>query len=310
MKYAIISDTHGNYPALTATLDDAKTQGVNEYILLGDYTYRFPWANEIVDTLRNLKPAYIVRGNGEGYLSNLISRKKSEMADEQTKPLYWAFNALTPENLLYLTSLPETMKISHDGTDIHIAHHMDLFYYSPAVEFFHTLEFQKKMKQARMSYDEYLACGREALLACPAALADINALPNGVYLFGHNHVQFYMEYEGKLFINPGSCGMAADWDATAAYMILECTNGICTVRARRVKYDLNTVADELINSGFHAYAPVWSDLIKMQLQTGKEYFGTFVTHVIETGARLGHTTYPVSSKVWEIAVKTWDMDSI
>jgi len=310
MKYAIISDIHGNYPAFMSVIEDAKSQAVDAYILLGDYTYRYPWANEIVEDLRRLESAHIIRGNGEGYLSALRDKSKSDMTDEQSKPLYWVLHALTPKNLEYLTNLPETMAISHDGVDIHIAHSMDLFYQPSVIEFFHTINFNKMMMRTPISHEEYLARGQKALLECPVALAEINALPKGVYLFGHNHLQFNMFYEGRYFINPGSCGMAADWDATAAYSILDCAYGACTVLERRVKYDLSIVAKELVTSSFYDYAPAWSDIIKAQLLTGKEYFGFFVNHVNETGARLGQTTYPVSNEAWDIAVKTWDMDNL
>ena len=258
MKYAVISDIHGNYPAFMSVLEDAKAQDVDAYILLGDYTYRLPWTNEIVEVLRGLKPAHIIRGNGEGYLIGLQNRSKDDMADEQSKPVYWASCNLTHENLEYLASLPETMKFSYDGTDINIAHTMGLFYHTPAVEFFHTINFNRMMMEASFSHDEYLTLGREALLTCPKALVDINTLPKGVYLFGHNHLQFHMFYEGRVFVNPGSCGLASDWDATAAYTILDCHNGSCTVLERRVEYDLNMAVDGFITSGFYDYAPVWS----------------------------------------------------
>ena len=38
MKYAVISDIHANPAALRAALDDAKKQGCNRIVCLGDVT--------------------------------------------------------------------------------------------------------------------------------------------------------------------------------------------------------------------------------------------------------------------------------
>ena len=166
------------------------------------------------------------------------------------------------------------------------------------------------MSASPLSHSEYLTLAREALLSRADALADLEALPEGIYLFGHNHLQFHMEYDGRLFINPGSCGEALDWDPTAAYTILDLTPGSRSVIERRVPYDLKAVSDGLRDSGFAAYTPVWSDVMERELMTGKCYFGLFVTHLIKTNRELGKTAYPVGNDVWEAAVKTWDPDNI
>ena len=37
MKYAILSDVHGNFPALQKVLEDAKQRGIEDFIIAGDY---------------------------------------------------------------------------------------------------------------------------------------------------------------------------------------------------------------------------------------------------------------------------------
>ena len=48
MRYAILSDIHGNRFALEAALADAQSQGADMYLLLGDYN-GFPWGNEVIN---------------------------------------------------------------------------------------------------------------------------------------------------------------------------------------------------------------------------------------------------------------------
>jgi len=271
MTYAIISDIHGNHPALIAAIADAKAQGANEYILLGDYASRYPWGNDVVNTIKKLSPAVVVCGNGEGYF-NGMKKTNGGKSNEQFKPNQWSYDMLTEENLAYLLALPEKITI-HGTSNIYVSHSVDLFWQPGVAHLFHTIHFNNMMLSTPISHDEYLARGREALLSCPNAHASILSLPPGVHLFGHNHLQFHTEYKGRLFINPGSCGMAADWDATAAYTLLTWKDEAWHVAERRVEYDLQTIANGLISTGYHDYAPMWSEVVKQQAQTGKEYFG-------------------------------------
>ena len=306
MKYAILSDIHGNYHALKAVLDDAKAQDVDMYLLLGDYASTFPYGNEVTEEIRKIKPATVISGNGEGYFVNLQGSDPRKLTHEQFKPVYWGYRSLSRENLEYLVSLPETAIVTDGDTTIHLTHSMGLFYRSPQIELFHSQYFRALIEAAPFSHDEYLIRARDALLACPEALEEINAMPKGIYLFGHNHMQFHMEYEGRLFINPGSCGEPLDGDTRASYTLLTIDGADWVVTERRVKYDINLVVEGLDSSGFTAYSPAWSDVIKLDLTTGKDYFMSFVMHVVETGRKMGETRQPVSNEAWDAAVSTWD----
>ena len=46
MKYAVIADVHGNYPALRAVLDDAERRGISRYLFAGDYCISNPYPDE------------------------------------------------------------------------------------------------------------------------------------------------------------------------------------------------------------------------------------------------------------------------
>ncbi|MCL2593623.1 MAG: hypothetical protein FWD82_09695, partial [Defluviitaleaceae bacterium] len=58
------------------------------------------------------------------------------------------------------------------------------------------------------------------------------------------------------------------------------------------------------------YAPIWSNIMEKQLFSAQDYFFTFVLHIVETGRKMGCTSSPVSNDVWDVAVKTWDIDKI
>ena len=307
MKYAIFSDIHGNCPALEAALSDAGKQGIDKFLFLGDYCSTFPWADEVAKIIRGLRgSAVVIRGNGEGYLINLRGQNQAEWIHEQFKPIYYSYKTLSPENLEYLTTLPENAVVAGNGGDIYLAHSMNIFYRSPRIKFFHSSYFRTQMEESPFSHEEYLALAREELTSRPDALEDIESLPERVYLFGHNHLQFHTEYKGRIFINPGSCGVAIDCDTTAAYTVLEQTGSGCNICERRVKYDIEATAEKLRSSGLAAEAPVWTALIERQLRTGKDYFSDFVRHLVNTGKNLGRNEYPLNNDIWDIAVETFN----
>ena len=81
MKYAIISDIHGNFPAMQAVLKDVKEQGISSFIFAGDYCISGPWPDECIDAIRAIPEKFIIRGNEEKYLENLIDEDQSLWTD-------------------------------------------------------------------------------------------------------------------------------------------------------------------------------------------------------------------------------------
>ena len=309
MRYAIFSDIHGNAHAFEAALRDADAQGADHILVIGDCTNSFPWGDRVVDLMR-IRPATAVRGNGEGYLINLRERDVRTMKDEQFKPVYWAYRTLSRANLNFLTALPEHTVVTHDGDAIRLSHTSHVFYRTPRLKYFSSAYIRELFQKEPFTRDTYLVKAKASVLSDPDALADIATLPEGVYLFGHNHLQFHMEHEGRLFVNPGSCGEALDYDASAAYTILEYTNGRRTVIERRVPYDTEAVIKKMHACGFAAYAPVWSDVLTLELRTGRDFFSTFVRLLADTNTAHGQSGYPVSDEVWRAAVRAWDPGAV
>ena len=62
MKFAIISDVHGNYQALKAVIEDAKRQEVDQFICLGDMVGYGPNPAECITAIQELSGP-VIRGN-------------------------------------------------------------------------------------------------------------------------------------------------------------------------------------------------------------------------------------------------------
>jgi len=64
----VLYDVHGNLPALEAVLAEAEREGVEEWLLGGDYCAFGPGPVETLARLRELPNATWIRGNGERWL--------------------------------------------------------------------------------------------------------------------------------------------------------------------------------------------------------------------------------------------------
>ena len=308
MKYAIFSDIHGNLPALEAALNDAEAHGAMYYLFLGDYLRDFPWINETIELLSGLKNAVVIRGNNENRLIRSSEERQPSLDFEQFGLDNWNYKNIKPKNVKYLASLPETAVIEYNGYKINLAHSSDIFFRIPKNLLFHTSYFRFLMDTTSFNRDEYLNLARDSLLTRPDVMADICTLPEGIYLNGHNHIQFYMEYKSRLFVNPGSCGMAADGENTAAYTILSYTKNGWNVEERRVHYDVDEAITQLRNSSLAYEAPAWALAIERSVLTGKDHMSALLYHVRETANKSGETSMPVSDTLWRKAVETWDID--
>ena len=69
MRYLVLSDIHGNLPALETLI---KRENVDGYLNLGDVVNYAPWSNECVELLSKLDNCHNILGNHEEYF---IKRK-------------------------------------------------------------------------------------------------------------------------------------------------------------------------------------------------------------------------------------------
>ena len=99
----LLYDVHGNLPALEAVLEDAREQGVERFVLGGDYASFGAWPRETVERLKELDATWI-RGNVDRWLDD-----RSD-APPPTHPLLDRCRELLGEELTAeLVALPEEL---------------------------------------------------------------------------------------------------------------------------------------------------------------------------------------------------------
>jgi len=308
MKYAIISDVHGNLDALLAVLKDAEKFNIDKFIFVGDYCSSFGYPNEVIDTIRNIKDAIVVRGNEEDYIAEYANQDQSKWIDGQFQALYWLYKNLTESSHKYLRELPATTNFQDGDIFVKVTHKSSDIYGDVEYREFTSDKVGEKYQKNFTTRDIILRDIQEYMRSDKDFNSAIETLTDGVYIFGHSHVQWYAQYKDKVFINPGSCGLPLDGTFDAPYTLLEIENKQVTVTERRVRYDIDKLASNLRNSDLYKAAPVWTGIILDEIDFKFELAGPFLKFVEDYASKIGDNVRPYTVSTWTEAFKAWRME--
>lgn len=102
MKTAVISDIHGNYPALRAVLDDVDKRNIKQLLCLGDICGYYCMVNQCIDEIRD-RNIITLMGNHEYYLLNHVTcnSKTVKICIDYQKEI------ITDQNRKWISELPE-----------------------------------------------------------------------------------------------------------------------------------------------------------------------------------------------------------
>lgn len=211
MRVAVISDVHGNLPALEAVLADLGT--VDALLACGDLVGFYPDAAEVVERLRGLG-VRTVRGNHELMILGRLPAPPERAG-------YYAIDAtrraLSAEQLAWLRALPASLELDLDGVRVEVRH--------------------------ATPWDDVTYLWADAPDVQRVWLADRRWL-----FLGHTHHPMLLRRGAGWVANPGSVGQPRDWDPRAAYGILDTAAGTWT--QHRVAYDHRSYQRRLEGAGW------------------------------------------------------------
>jgi len=304
MRYAVISDVHGNIAALEAVVADAARSGASAFLFLGDYYGELPYPCEVADCVRSLGGVAIL-GNKEGYLQALSKQNPAKWADEQLAALYWSYRALRPDQLEYLKTLPPAIDHTIEGVRLRASHQSRQFFSGTTLMRLGSRAYSLRQREQPYTRRDYLNYLEKVTREDPAFSERLSALGGGIFAFGHSHIQWHLRAGDSLLVNPGSCGMPLDFDTRAPYTLLDLSNGKAEIEERRVAYPIGRVIDELRASELLTVAPLWSELTIRHLVDARERVSFFLEAVEDMAKKMNRPSRPYDNDVWRAAGGQW-----
>jgi|GEM_PF-6264261 len=146
MKIAILSDVHGNYPALVKVVADARANQVEQFVFVGDYIFDLPFTNEVAELLMGMDNARVIKGNKEEYLVDWSKSDQRDWIYDQLGGMYQTFRDCSKESLDYLLRLPEECYLPLDNGDVLYATHFLKDCNLGAKKIFGSSSFHKRMR--------------------------------------------------------------------------------------------------------------------------------------------------------------------
>ncbi len=251
-RTAVISDIHGNVPALEAVLDDLDRQAVDEVLVGGDLVGRGPQGSRIVKRVRELGlPA--IGGNHEDYL---LDFRRGEVPDEWLEAEEWAASRwmaadLDDADAAYLEALP-----------------FDLV--RPGLRLVHGTPRSNREGIGPWTRDDEIA----------GYFAEV---PEGLLACAHTHRPLVHRLDGGLVVNVGAVGLPFNGDRRAQYAIFSRRDRGFEVELRQVDYDLERIFAVYERSGFLAEGGVTARLLRLELEHASPLLVPFLEWARATG---------------------------
>jgi predicted phosphodiesterase len=227
LRYAILSDIHGNFEALQAVLERLEDEGIDSYVCLGDIVGYGPEPARCLHEIRRYADL-IIAGNHDFAVADKISVAGFNVFAKEA--ILWTRQQLDDSDVAFLGGLP--MLEERDGFEV--VHGTP---YAP--ELFDYLQ---------TSYD---------------ACISMEAMEGRLCFVGHSHIpvtfvekevvcyclagEVKVEGENRVIVNVGSVGQPRDRDARACYAVYD--SGSATVSLRRVRYDVEATVVKVRESG-------------------------------------------------------------
>jgi predicted phosphodiesterase len=111
MRLVVLKDIHGNLPAFEAALEDARRQGYDQMVLLGDVVNGLPDSAACWHLAKSLGVP-ILRGNHERYVAHYgTPRGSANWTSAQFAPIQWTVEQFSEAERSQMEQLPTLLRL-------------------------------------------------------------------------------------------------------------------------------------------------------------------------------------------------------
>ena len=228
----LLSDIHGNLPALEAVLDNATNRSEFASVwVLGDSVGYGAQPNEVIERLRTLPDLTMVKGNHEAAaIDELSIANFNPSAGAATA---WTANALNPEVRDFLIALP--LVTEHSG--------VTLCHGTPRNPIW---EYMLTSQTADLNLSHFNTAGCVHGHTHIPSVFGRSSAGNWHVIQAQDADVFRLEYT-RWFVNPGSVGQPRDGDPRASYALLHIPDDMPPeTEFHRVEYDIEKAQDLIL----------------------------------------------------------------
>jgi putative phosphoesterase len=224
-RLAILSDIHGNLPALEAVMADMKRFDVDQVIVAGDVMNFGPFSRQTAEiVIAQNWP--VIRGNNEFFLIDYDTpRAPAEWSDPlQFAPIAWLSRQFDQTLKKQIAAWPDSLNLRYeDAPPIQVFHGTP---HDPWDSIYWTLTDEEIKKLLSTVDAEFVICG-------------------------HTHLPLDRQSGRWRIFNPGSVGVPLDGMLSASYMILEGNEKGWQPTFRRIPFDYEVIFEEFERSGYN-----------------------------------------------------------
>lgn len=232
MKYAIVSDLHGNLEAFLKVLECVDSMGVEKVVCLGDVVGYNANPNECIDLILE-RDIPTICGNHDAVACGI--EEPWGFNPIALSAAMWTREHLSKKNLEWLKGLPDVRTfdafiIAHgspNDRDCYLFSWEDVLPHFPFVE-------EQGRKLCFFGHTH-----------CPGIFSS-----DGMYAVDADS-KFTLSNDKVFFINPGSVGQPRDGDPRAAFGILDTATNV--YQQMRVEYPIQQAAERVIDSGLPSF---------------------------------------------------------
>jgi predicted phosphodiesterase len=233
MRYLILSDIHANREALTAVLARVRRKRWDKTVVLGDLVGYGAHPNQVVDTVRGLRPLVAIRGNHDKVCSGV---EDGEMFNRVAlQAALWTRQRLTISNHRWLYGLPQGPAIV-DGA-FAIAHGTPI---DEDAYIFGEIEALNVFRQTTFPLC-FFGHSHFPVVFGLSSEAIHTVLTSGTAF------RFRLEPGMRYLVNPGSIGQPRDGNPQASFAMFDTDTR--TVTVYRVPYRIERAQQKILAAG-------------------------------------------------------------